>query len=93
MKRIYIYKIIYFIWLLFSILLFVFLVYNYINSLDIIKYRIESYSYTKETTIRVNLDEVMIAVESFKLINTISIVYIGITCAFLFMFYDKTRHK
>lgn len=78
---------------MFSILLFVFLVYNYINSLDIIKYRIEPYSYTKETTIRVNLDEVMIAVESFKLINTISIVYVGITCAFLFMFYDKTIHK
>ncbi len=32
------------IWLVFTILLFLFLIYNYVNSLDIIKYRVDVYS-------------------------------------------------
>ena len=69
------------IWLVLSILLFVFLVYNHINSLDIIKYRVDVYN--AGDSVRFDLDEIRDAVESFKLLSIISISYVGLTGAFL----------
>ena len=69
------------IWLVLTILLFVFLVYNHINSLDIIKYRVNVYN--AGDSVRFDLDEIRDAIESFKLLSIISISYVGLTGAFL----------
>lgn len=69
------------IWLVLTILLFVFLVYNHINSLDIIKYRVNVYN--AGDSVRFDLDEIRDAIESFKLLSIISISYVGLAGAFL----------
>lgn len=70
-------------WLVLTVLLFVFLVYNHINALDIIKYRVDVYN--AGDSVKFDLDEIKDVVESFKLFSFISISYVGLTGAFLFV--------
>lgn len=71
------------IWLVFTILLFLFLIYNYVNSLDIIKYRVDVYS--SEDSVKFDLNDIKNAVNSFKELSIISISYVGLTGAILWM--------
>ena len=71
------------IWLVLTILLFLFLIYNYVNSLDIIKYRVDVYS--SEDSVKFDLNDIKNAVNSFKELSIISISYVGLTGAILWM--------
>jgi len=71
------------IWFVLSVLLFLYLVFNYINSLDIIKYRVDVYA--SEESVKFNLNEIKDAINSFKELSIISISYVGLTGALLWM--------
>lgn len=71
------------IWLVLTVLLFVLLIYNHINALDIIKYRVDVYN--AGDSVKFDLEEIKDAIESFKLLSIISISYVGLTGAFLYV--------
>ena len=71
------------IWLVLTILLFLFLMFNYVNFLDIIKYRVDVY--TSEDSIKFDLNDIKNAVDSFKELSIISILYVGLTGVLLWM--------
>ena len=71
------------IWLVLTILLFLFLMFNYVNFLDIIKYRVDVY--TSEDSIKFDLNDINNAVDSFKELSIISILYVGLTGVLLWM--------
>lgn len=71
------------IWLVLTFLLFLFLIFNYVNSLDIIKYRVDVY--TSEDSVKFDLNDIKNAVNSFKELYIISISYVGLSGAILRM--------
>ena len=79
------------IWLVFTILLFLFLIYNYVNSLDIIKYRVDVYS--SEDSVKFDLNDIKNAVNSFKELSIISISYVGLTGAILWMLQTGLKRR
>lgn len=78
------------VWIVITIMLFVFLVFNYINSLDIIKYRIDVY--TPDDLVVFNYQEIKFAVESFKFISSVSILYVSLTGLVLYS-YNRPRQQ
>ena len=79
------------IWLVLTILLFLFLIYNYFNSLDIIKYRVDVYS--SEDSVKFDLNDIKNAVNSFKELSIISISYVGLTGAILWMLQTGLKRR
>ena len=79
------------IWLVLTILLFLFLIYNYVNSLDIIKYRVDVYS--SEDSVKFDLNDIKNAVNSFKELSIISISYVGLTGAILWMLQTGLKRR
>ena len=57
--------------------------FNYVNFLDIIKYRVDVY--TSEDSIKFDLNDIKNAVDSFKELSIISILYVGLTGVLLWM--------
>ena len=91
MKKISIYNRAITIWLVLTILLFLFLIYNYVNSLDIIKYRVDVYS--SEDSVKFDLNDIKNAVNSFKELSIISISYVGLTGAILWMLQTGLKRR
>lgn len=79
------------IWLVLTILLFLFLTYNYVNSLDIIKYRVDVY--TSEDSVKFDLNDIKNAVNSFQELSIISISYVGLTGAILWMLQTDLKRR
>lgn len=79
------------IWLVLTVLLFVLLIYNHINALDIIKYRVDVYN--AGDSVKFDLEEIKDAVESFKLLSIISISYVGLTGAFLYVIKRRLKNQ
>lgn len=71
------------IWLALTFLLFLFLMFNYVNFLDIIKYRVDVY--TSEDSVIFDLNDIKNAVNSFKELSIISILYVGLTGVLLWI--------
>lgn len=71
------------IWLVLTFLLFLFLMFNYVNFLDIIKYRVDVY--TSEDSVIFDLNDIKNAVNSFKELSIISILYVGLTGVLLWI--------
>lgn len=67
-----------------------YLTFNYINFLDIVKYRVDAY--TGEKPVSFNLNEVKQAVELFDFLSCIGILYVGLTTVLLFWIY-KFIHR
>ena len=83
MKNIGICKRVITIWLVLTFLLFLFLMFNYVNFLDIIKYRVDVY--TSEDSVIFDLNDIKNAVNSFKELSIISILYVGLTGVLLWI--------
>lgn len=79
------------IWLVLTVLLFVLLIYNHINALDIIKYRVDVYN--AGDSVKFDLEEIKDAVESFKLLSIISISYVGLSGAFLYVIKRRLKNQ
>lgn len=79
------------IWLVLTILLFLFLMFNYVNFLDIIKYRVDVY--TSEDSVKFDLNDIKNAVNSFKELSIISISYVGLTGAILWMLQTGLKRR
>lgn len=67
------------------------LTFNYINFLDIVKYRVDAY--TGEKPVSFNLNEVKQAVELFEFLSCIGILYVGLTTVLLFWIYKFIHRK
>lgn len=68
-----------------------FLIYNYFNTLDIIKYRVDVYS--SEDSVKFDLNDIKNAVNSFKELSIISISYVGLTGAILWMLQTGLKRR
>ena len=66
------------------------LTFNYINFLDIVKYRVEVYN--AEEPVSFDLNEVKQAVELFKILSYIGLLYVGLTTVLLFRIF-KFIHR
>lgn len=88
MKNIRTYSIGIVVWIIINIILFLYLTFNYINFLDIVKYRIDAY--TAEKPVSFDLNEVKQAVELFEFLSCIGILYVGLTTVLLFWIYKFT---
>ena len=75
MKKITTYSIGIVVLIIINFILFVCLTFNYINFLDIVKYRVEVY--TAEEPVSFDLNEVKQAVELFKFLSYIGIPFDG----------------
>lgn len=82
MKNIKTYSIGIIVWIIINFILFVYLTFNYINFLDIVKYRVDAY--TAEKPVSFNLNEVKQAVELFQFLSCIGILYVVFTTVLLF---------
>ena len=91
MKNIGICKRVITIWLVLTFLLFLFLMFNYVNFLDIIKYRVDVYS--SEDSVKFDLNDIKNAVNSFKELSIISISYVGLTGAILWMLQTGLKRR
>ena len=91
MKKITTYSIGIVVWIIINFILFVFLTFNYINFLDIVKYRVEVY--TAEEPVIFNLNEVKQAVELFEFLSCIGILYVVFTTVLLFWIYKFIHRK
>lgn len=90
MKNIRIYSIGIIVWIIINFILFLYLTFNYINFLDIVKYRVDAY--TAEKSVIFNLNEVKQAVELFNFLSCIGILYVVFTTVLLFWIY-KFIHR
>lgn len=79
MKNIRTYSIGIVVWIIINFILFLYLAFNYINFLDIVKYRVDAY--TAEKPVSFDLNEVKQAVELFEFLSCI-----GIICSFHYCF-------
>lgn len=68
-----------------------YLTFNYINFLDIVKYRVDAY--TAEKPVSFNLNEVKQAVELFQFLSCIGILYVVFTTVLLFWIYKFIHRK
>lgn len=91
MKNIKTYSIGIIVWIIINFILFVYLTFNYINFLDIVKYRVDAY--TAEKPVSFNLNEVKQAVELFQFLSCIGILYVVFTTVFLFWIYKFIHRK
>lgn len=82
MKNIKTYNIGIVVWIIINFILFLYLTFNYINFLDIVKYRVDVY--TAEKPVIFNLNEVKQAVELFEFLSCIGILYVVFTTVLLF---------
>ena len=69
-------------WIKINFILFLYLAFNYINFLDIVKYRVDAY--TAEKPVSFDLNEVKQAVELFEFLSCIGILYVVFTTVLLF---------
>ena len=90
MKKIITYSIGIVVLIIINFILFVCLTFNYINFLDIVKYRVEVY--TAEEPVSFDLNEAKQAVELFKFLSYIGILYVGLTTVLLFWIF-KFIHR
>ena len=82
------------IWLILTLILFCFFVFNYYNSMDIIKYRVDVY--TAGDIIEFDLDEIKWAVDSYRGLMILSILYMsvsGVLLWFLYRYLKKMRQS
>lgn len=91
MKNIKTYSIGIIVWIIIDFILFVYLTFNYINFLDIVKYRVDAY--TAEKPVSFNLNEVKQAVELFQFLSCIGILYVVFTTVLLFWIYKFIHRK
>lgn len=91
MKNIKTYSIGIIVWIIINFILFVYLTFNYINFLDIVKYRADAY--TAEKPVSFNLNEVKQAVELFQFLSCIGILYVVFTTVLLFWIYKFIHRK
>lgn len=91
MKNIKTYSIGIIVWIIINFILFVYLTFNYINFLDIVKYRVDAY--TAEKPVSFNLNEVKQAVELFQFSSCIGILYVVFTTVLLFWIYKFIHRK
>lgn len=91
MKNIKTYSIGIIVWIIINFILFVYLTFNYINFLDIVKYRVDAY--TPEKPVSFNLNEVKQAVELFQFLSCIGILYVVFTTVLLFWIYKFIHRK
>ena len=91
MKNIRTYSIGIVVWIIINFILFLYLTFNYINFLDIVKYRVDAY--TGEKPVSFNLNEVKQAVELFEFLSCIGILYVGLTNFLLFWIYKFIHRK
>lgn len=91
MKNIKTYSIGIIVWIIINFILFVYLTFNYINFLDIGKYRVDAY--TAEKPVSFNLNEVKQAVELFQFLSCIGILYVVFTTVLLFWIYKFIHRK
>lgn len=82
MKNIKTYSIGIVVWIIINFILFLYLTFNYINFLDIVKYRVDVY--TAEKPVIFNLNEVKQVVELFEFLSCIGILYVVFTTVLLF---------
>lgn len=78
------------VWIIINFILFLYLTFIFINFLDIVKYRVDAY--TVERPVSFNLNEVKQAVELFKFLSYIGILYVGLTTVLLFWIF-KFIHR
>ncbi|OYP59310.1 hypothetical protein CIL02_11620 [Prevotella sp. P3-122] len=90
MKNITTYSIGIVVWIIINFVLLVCLTFNYINFLDIVKYRVEVYN--AEEPVSFDLNEVKQAVELFKFLSYIGILYVVLTTVLLFRIF-KFIHR
>lgn len=79
------------VWIIINFILFLYLTFIFINFLDIVKYRVDVYTAGKPVSF--NLNEVKQAVELFKFLSYIGILYVGFTTALLFWIYKFIHRK
>lgn len=79
------------VWIIINFILFLYLTFIFINFLDIVKYRVDVYTAGK--SVNFNLNEVKQAVELFKFLSYIGILYVGFTTALLFWIYKFIHRK
>lgn len=79
------------VWIIINFILFLYLTFIFINFLDIVKYRVDVYTAGKP--VNFNLNEVKQAVELFKFLSYIGILYVGFTTALLFWIYKFIHRK
>ena len=91
MKNIKTYSIGIIVWIIINFILFVYLTFNYINFLDIVKYRVDAY--TAEKPVSFNLNEVKQAVELFQFLSCIGLLYVVFTTVLLFWIYKFIHRK
>lgn len=91
MKNIKTYSIGIIVWIIINFILFVYLTFNYINFLDIVKHRVDAY--TAEKPVSFNLNEVKQAVELFQFLSCIGILYVVFTTVLLFWIYKFIHRK
>lgn len=91
MKKITTYSIGIVVLIIINFILFVYLTFNYINFLDIVKYRVDAY--TAEKPVSFNLNEVKQAVELFQFLSCIGILYVVFTTVLLFWIYKFIHRK
>lgn len=91
MKNIKTYSIGIIVWIIINFILFVYLTFNYINFLNIVKYRVDAY--TAEKPVSFNLNEVKQAVELFQFLSCIGILYVVFTTVLLFWIYKFIHRK
>lgn len=91
MKNIKTYSIGIIVWIIINFILFVYLTFNYINFLDIVKYRVDAY--TAEKPVSFNLNEVKQAVELFQFLSCIGILYVVFTTVLLYWIYKFIHRK
>lgn len=91
MKNIKTYSIGIIVWIIINFILFAKLTFNYINFLDIVKYRVDAY--TAEKPVSFNLNEVKQAVELFQFLSCIGILYVVFTTVLLFWIYKFIHRK
>ena len=82
MKNIRTYSIGIVVWIIINFILFLYLAFNYINFLDIVKYRVDAY--TAEKPVSCDLNEGKQAVELFEFLSCIGILYVVFTTVLLF---------
>ncbi len=82
MKNIRTYSIGIVVWIIINFILFLYLAFNYINFLDIVKYRVDAY--TAEKPVSFDFNEVKQAVELFEFLSCIGILYVVFTTVLLF---------
>ena len=78
------------VWIIINFILFLYLTFIFINFLDIVKYRVDAY--IVERPVSFNLNEVKQAVELFKFLSYIGILYVGLTTVLLFWIF-KFIHR